>query len=337
MTAIARRRVGRTSLEVTEVGFGGTALGNLYAAVTDADAEQSVQASYEAGIRYFDTAPLYGHGLSEHRLGNVLRRIPRDRFVLSTKVGRRLLPARAGPVDGDIFAEVLPFEGVLDYGYDGVMRSFEDSLQRLGLNRVDIVFIHDVDRRNQGDDYPRRFREAMDGAYRALERLRGDGTVSAIGAGVNEWEPCRDFALAGDFDCFLLAGRYTLLEQDPLDSFLPLCEERGISLIIGGPFNSGILATGPVAGAMYDYQPAPPAIVDRVRRIEAVCRRHNVPLAAVALQFPLGHPAVASVIPGCRSKDEVKANLALMSHPIPAELWQELKAEELLRKDAPIP
>ena len=337
MTTIAKRRVGRTSLEVTEIGFGGTAIGNIYAAVSEAEAERAVRAAYEAQIRYFDTAPLYGHGLSEHRLGDALRGVARDRFVLSTKVGRLLVPARAERVEGGIFEGVLPFEGALDYSYDGAMRSVEDSLQRLGLNRVDILFIHDVDRRNQGDDYPRRFREAMDGAYRALERLRSDGAVSAIGAGVNEWEPCRDFARAGDFDCFLLAGRYTLLEQDALESFLPLSAERGISLIIGGPFNSGILATGPVRGAMYDYAPAPPAVLERVRRIEAVCRRHDVTLAAAALRFPLGHPAVVSVIPGGRSADEVKANLALFSQSIPAELWRDLKDEGLLRQDAPTP
>lgn len=337
MTRIARRRLGRTSLEVTEIGFGGTAIGNIYAAVSEAEAEGAVRAAWEAEIRYFDTAPLYGHGLSEHRLGDVLRGIARDRFVLSTKVGRLLVPARAEPVEGGIFEAVLPFAGRLDYSYDGAMRSVEDSLQRLGLNRVDILFIHDLDRRHHGDDFARRFREAMDGAYRALERLREDGAVSAIGAGVNEWQPCRDFARAGDFDCFLLAGRYTLLEQGAIEEFLPLAAERGISLVIGGPFNSGILATGPVAGAMYDYAPAPPAILERVRRIEAVCRRHDVPLAAAALQFPLAHPAVASVIPGGRSAHEVKANLALFAQPIPAELWRELKDEGLLRRDAPTP
>lgn len=337
MTSIARRRVGRTSLEVTEVGFGGTALGNLFRAVTEDDAERALRASYEAGIRYFDTAPLYGHGLSEHRLGTFLRGVARDEYILSTKVGRLFAPAPEDTVDGGVFESVLPFEGTLDYGYDAVMRSVEDSLQRLGLNRVDILFIHDLDHRHHGDDYPRRFREAMDGAYPALERLRGEGALSAIGAGVNEWEPCRDFVLAGDFDCFLLAGRYTLLEQDALESFLPLCEERGISVVIGGPFNSGILATGPVAAATYDYAPAPREILDRVRRIEAVCRRHDVPLAAAALQFPLGHHAVASVIPGGRSEEEIKSNLALMSRPIAPELWHELKAEGLLRQDAPVP
>lgn len=337
MTRIAKRRVGRTRLEVTEIGFGGTAIGNIYAAVAEAEAEQAVRAAYEAEISYFDTAPLYGHGLSEHRLGDALRGIARDRFALSTKVGRLLVPTRAEPVDGGIFEGVLPFEGVLDYSYDAAMRSVEDSLQRLGLNRVDILLIHDLDRRHHGDDYARCFREAMDGAYRALERLRDDGAVTAIGAGVNEWEPCQDFALAGDFDCFLLAGRYTLLEQDALESFLPLSAERGISLIIGGPFNSGILATGPGPGAMYDYALAPPAVLERVRSIEAVCRRHDVPLAAAALQFPLGHPAVASVIPGGRSEGEVKANLALFAQSIPADLWRELKDEGLLQRDAPTP
>lgn len=337
MTTIAKRRLGRNALEVTEIGFGGTGIGNIYAAVSDREAERAVRAAYRAGIRYFDTAPLYGHGLSERRLGNVLRHMSRDRFVLSTKIGRRLVPARPDRVQAGIFEGALPFAGVYDYSYDGAIRSVEDSLQRLGLNRVDILLIHDVDRRNHGDDYPMRLRQAADGATRALERLRREGTVTAIGVGVNEWEPCRDLESAADFDCFLLAGRYSLLEQEPLDGFMSLCEARGISLIIGGPFNSGILATGPVAGAMYNYAPAPPAIVDRVARIDSVCRRHDVPLAAAALQFPLAHPAVASVIPGGRSKHEVAANISLMSRSIPAELWAELKAERLLRQDAPTP
>ena len=335
--ALMKRRLGRTALEVTTFGFGGTGLGNIYAAVAEDEAAATIHAALAAGVRYVDTAPLYGHGLSELRVGAALRAGTWDGLVLSTKVGWRLRAAPGRSVDAGIFQDTPPFERMVDYSYDGALRSFEDSLQRLGRNRVDILFIHDVDRRNQGGDYPRRFREAMDGAYRAVARLRDDGVVAAIGVGVNEWEPCRDFAEAGDFDCFLLAGRYTLLEQAALDVFLPLCRERGIGVIVGGPYNSGILASGPGPGAMFDYAPAPPAVLERVRRIQAVCARHAVPLAAAALQFPLGHPAVASVIPGARSPAEVATNLRLFAHPIPADLWRELKAEGLMRADAPTP
>src|SRR6185312_4524724 len=233
------------------------------------------------------------------------------------------------------FERAAPFEPRIDYSYDGIMRSFEDSIHRLGTDRIDILLLHDCDRRNHGDAYSERFREAMAGAYKALLALREQGAVRAIGAGLNEWEACQDFAEAGDFDCFLLAGRYTLLDQGALHSFLPLCTRRGIGIILGGPYNSGILATGPVPGAFYDYAPASPAILERTRAIEAACARHGVPLAAAALQFPLSHPAVASVIPGARSPAEVEENLRLLARPIPSALWAELKTAGLLRADAP--
>ena len=288
-------------------------------------------------MRYVDTAPLYGHGLSEHRVGGWLRRVRGEDIVLSTKVGWRLFPARGQPTEAGLFIDVPPFRRGLDYSYDGVMRSFEDSLQRLGTDRVDIVFIHDADRRNQGDAFEQRFKEAMEGAYPALLKLREEGVIKAIGAGLNEWEACQRFAEAGDFDCFLLAGRYTLLDQESLNSFLPLCEKRGIGIVLGGPYNSGILATGPVEGAHYDYAPASPEILEKTRRIEEVCRRHNVPLKAAALQFPLGHPTVASVIPGMGSPKRVAENMDLLAHKIPPDLWAELRAERLIRQDAPLP
>ena len=257
--------------------------------------------------------------------------------MLSTKVGWRLFPARGQPTEAGLFVDVPPFRRGLDYSYDGVMRSFDDSLQRLGTDRVDIVFIHDADRRNQGDAYEQRFKEAMEGAYPALLKLREEGVIKAIGAGLNEWEACQRFAEAGDFDCFLLAGRYTLLDQESLDSFLPLCEKRGIGIVLGGPYNSGILATGPVEGAHYDYAPASPEILEKTRRIEAVCRRHGVPLKAAALQFPLGHPTVASVIPGMGSPKRVAENMDLLAHKIPPDMWAELRSEGLIRQDAPLP
>ena len=334
-----RRKLGKSGVEVTQLGFGGAPLGNMYQAFSDEEAVATVRAAYDAGLRLFDTAPLYGHGLSEHRVGEALRWKDRDSYVLSTKIGRLLKPRDPREVDGKLFAAVLPFEGVYDYSYDGVMRSLEDSLQRLGTHRVDVLLIHDVDVWTHGSEEARlqRFREVMEGGYKALVKLRDEGTVGAIGAGLNEVKACQDFAEAGDFDCFLLAGRYTLLEQGALDAFLPLCERKDIGLIIGGPYNTGVLATGAVEGAYYNYQPAPPEILERVRRIEAVCARHQVPLASAALQFPLGHPRVASVIPGARSSKEIEQNVATLAAEIPADLWAELKHDGLLRQDARTP
>ncbi len=335
----AKREIGGTGLGVTALGLGGAPLGNLLAEVGEDTAQSAIEAAYGAGIRLFDTAPLYGHGLSEHRMGRALRRAPGDDYVLSTKVGRLLRPQAPDRVDAKEFRNPLPFEVIYDYSYDGVMRSFEDSLQRLGLSRIDMLLIHDVDVWTHGtkEASDARIAEVMEGGYRAMAKLRAEGTIQAIGAGLNEWRPCQRLAELGDFDCFLLAGRYTLLEQDALDSFLPLCAARNISIVIGGPFNTGILATGAVEGAYYDYAPAPAPVMERVARIEAVCGRHDVPLAAAALQFPLGHPAIAAVIPGARSADEIMRSVGLFSAPIPADLWRELRAEGLLRTDAPVP
>lgn len=331
-----RRRLGSSGIDLTSLGFGGAPLGNLFSTVDESDAINALSAAYRSGIRYFDTAPLYGHGLSETRMGRALGDFSRDSFLLSSKVGRLLEPVADG-ADGGDYVEVLPNRVVYDYSYDGTMRSLEASLERLGLDRIDILYIHDIDVMTHGPEgQEQSYREAMEGAYKALDRLRSEGTVKAIGLGVNEWEVCERAARDGDFDCFLLAGQYSLLKQDALDSFLPLCVERGIGLVIGGPYNSGILATGAVEGAMYFYKPAPPNILDRTRRIEVVCARHGVPLAAAALQFPLHHPAVVSVIPGARSKGEFLENKAHLQRDIPAGLWDELKAESLLRRNAPI-
>ncbi len=333
------RTLGRTGIELTTLGFGSTGLGNMYRAQSEEGAMAAVDAAYRAGIRYFDTAPLYGFGLAEHRIGAARRRM--GDIVLSTKAGWRLYPRGAadgpGSAADSLFDHPAPFTPRIDYSYDGTMRSFEDSLQRLGTDRVDILFLHDCDRRNHGDAYRDRFREAMAGAYRALIALREQGAVRAVGAGLNEWEACQEFAEAGDFDCFLLAGRYTLLDQASLDSFLPLCQQRGIGIILGGPYNSGILATGAVEGAMYDYAPASPAILERTRAIERVCLRHAVPLRAAALQFPLSHPSVATVIPGARDAAEVEENLRLMAHPVPYALWLELRQAGLIRCQAGLP
>jgi D-threo-aldose 1-dehydrogenase len=333
------RVLGKSGLAVTQLGLGGAPLGNMYRAFSDAQAEATVRASYDAGIRLFDTAPLYGFGLSEHRLGAALRDKPRDSFVLSTKVGRMLEPRHPSSLDHGQFEGSLPFAEVYDYGYDGVMRSIEDSLQRIGTYRIDILLVHDLDVWTHGSEEARveRIQAFMAGGYRAMLKLREEGTVKAIGAGVNETAACQDLAERGDFDCFLLAGRYTLLEQAPLDGFLPLCERRNIALLIGGAYNTGILATGAVEGAYFQYAPAPPEIMARVRRIEAVCARHDVRLPTAALQFPLGHPAVASVVVGMRAQSEVAMNREIFASDMAADFWAELKAEGLLREDAPTP
>lgn len=339
MDASTTRRLGRSEVEVSQIGFGGAPHGNMYEAFPDEQAWAAIRACRDAGIRLFDTAPLYGFGLSEHRVGEALRGVDRDDYVLSTKVGRLLEPVPPDEVDRRQFKTPMPFRIAYDYGHDGLMRSFEDSLQRIGTHRIDILLVHDLDVWTHGSEDARRARleEFMAGGYRAMRRLRDEGVVRAIGAGVNEARACRDLAERGEFDAFLLAGRYSLLEQEPLESFLPFCVERGIGLIIGGAFNSGVLASGPVPDATYNYRPAPPEILDRVRRIEAVCRRHDVPLASVALQFPLHHPAVASIIVGVRSPEEVARNLETLARTVPDDLWAELKSEGLLRADAPTP
>jgi D-threo-aldose 1-dehydrogenase len=324
-------------VRVTRLGFGSAPLGNLFRPLDETTARDTVRAAWASGARYFDTAPLYGHGLSERRLGDVLGAEPRDSFVVSTKVGRRLVPSGAGPDPDGAYVQVPPVTPVFDYTAGATRESLAGSLERLRVGRLDVVLIHDIGAVTHGADDARRYREAMDGAYRVLHELRAAGMIRAIGVGANEWQILERCARDGDFDCFLLAGRYSLLEQTALDSLLPLCERRGISVIVGGPYNSGILASGAVPSATYNYQPAPPAILDRVRALEAVTAAHGVPLAAAALQFPFHHPAVAAVIPGPRAVREVEQNLALLGLPIPAELWRSLKAEGLVRPDAPTP
>ena len=300
---------------MTQLGLGSAPLGGLFAAVSDDEAHRVVEAAWQAGIRFFDTAPLYGHGLAEQRFGAVLRTKPRDEFVIATKVGR-LLRKDAPPEPGQAYKGAPPVNPVFDFSYDGVMRSAEESLVRLGLDRIDVLHIHDPD-----DHYE----EALSGAYRALDRMRSEGTIKAVGAGMNQAEMLARFAREADFDCFLLAGRYTLLDRIGLKELLPLCVEKGIAIIAGGVFNSGILAD-PRPGATYNYQAAPPALVERALELEAVCSRRGVDLKAAAIQFPLRHPAVASVLTGCRSVAEVEENVRMFETPIPDTLWDELDA-----------
>lgn len=338
MKASAKRRFGRSGLEVTAMGFGTAPIGNQFRRVPEEDARGVIAGAWDAGLRYFDTAPMYGHGLSEHRLGESLRAYPRDEYVLSTKVGRKLKPVPAGGLTSFFWVDMPPFEIEHDYSYDGCMRSFEDSLQRLGQARIDILFIHDIDVFSHGPELQKQhFRTAMDSGYKALEKLRSEGLVKAIGVGCNEWQVCEAALRERDFDCFLLAGRYTLLEQDALDTFLPLCEERDVAVVLGGGFNSGILATGAVKGAHYNYSEAPPEILERVSKIEAVCKEYNVPLKAAALQFVLANPAIPTNIPGTRTKTHLDENIALIEHPIPAEFWAALKKKGLVRENAPVP
>ena len=338
MDPLDKRKLGKTPLELSIIGFGGAPLGGLFDAVDEDEAKATVSDSYSMGTRYFDTAPFYGYGLSEHRMGEVLRQKPRGDYVQSTKVGRLLKAKDPSEIYMDNWAESLPFESVYDYGYDATMRSIEDSYQRLGTNQIDIAFIHDIGTFTHGKEaHPALFKEAIDGGFRALDELRSAGVIKAIGMGVNEWEVCEQGLRAADFDCFLLAGRYTLLEQESLNSFLPLCEEKNVGIVIGGAYNSGILATGAIEGARFNYAPAPQDVLDKVSKIEAICDRHGVSLKAAALQFPLYNPLVASVLPGSRSRTELNENFSLVKEEIPVDFWQELKHEGLMREDAATP
>ena len=338
---IPLRALGTTGLKVTELGFGTAPLGNLFKPLPDETAHATLAAAQAPGFGYYDTAPFYGFGLSERRLGDVLRL--RKDIVLSTKVGRLLKPV-PGPVDQTVvrhgYATPMPFEPVYDYSYDAVMRSYEASLQRLGLSRIDILYIHDIGRLTHGEQNTARMTElTKGGGLKALEELRAAKAISGFGMGVNEVPACLDVMSHARLDVILLAGRYTLLEQKPLDDLFPLCEKAGTAIVVGGPYNSGILAVGTKTGAplYYNYEPAPADVIEKVRKIEAVCDRHGVPLAAAALQFPLAHKLVASVIPGLDSPERVNQTIALYRHKIPAALWQDLVQEELVRADAPVP
>jgi len=334
--------LGKTGLQVTALGYGGAGIGNLYRAVGDGAARASIDAAFGAGARLFDTAPFYGFGLSEQRLGAALRDLdPDEAIILSTKVGRVLNPAPDDDVTQVREGYLTPMKvrPVFDYSYDGVMRSYQESLKRLQRGRIDVLLAHDLGGATHKDKHAHYFRQFFDGGYPAMRELRDSGAVRAIGLGVNEWEICEQALDHGDFDCFLLAGRYTLLEQTALDSFLPRCAARGVSLVIGGPYNSGILATGvkDKGPFYYNYEPAPPDIIARVRRIETVCDRFAVSLAAAAMQFPLAHPQVAAVIPGMVNAAEAEAARANLERTIPPDFWTALRQDGLLHPDAPTP
>jgi len=323
-------------LDFTSLGFGSAPLGNYLRPLSEAEGAAVVSAAWASGVRYFDTAPFYGLGLSEMRVGRTLRSHRRDEYIVGTKVGRVLTPCPKEEVNGFFFVDTPQVRFDYDYSYDGVMRSFESSLERLGLDRVDILYVHDVCALVHGgrEASEARIQELLTtGGWRALAELRDSGAVAAIGAGVNEWEPCARLLELVDPDLFLLAGRYTLLEQAPLEKLFPECQKRGVGIVIGGPYNSGILA----GGTTYNYAAAPPEVAAKAKAIDAVCRRHGVPLPAAALQFVLGHPVVVCVIPGGQTEAETRQNAAVLDAPIPSAFWQELKQAGLLDAKAPVP
>jgi len=334
MAQLETRQIGSTGLEVTTMGIGGAALGGIFSEVTRDEAVATVRAGLEAGLRYADTAPFYGYGHSERRMGDALQEEAPGSYVLSTKAGRLLVPDTDTSKQRPDWVKPLPFRADFDYSYDGIMRSVEDSYQRLGLATIDILYMHDIAVDTHGEaDLAHHWPIAMDGGVRAMNKLRDQGVVKAIGLGVNGHEACMEAMKYGDWDVFLLAGRYTLLEQAVLDDFLPTCVARGCSIVIGGPYNSGILA----GGDTWNYERAPQDVFDKVAKIKAVCDSHGVALPQAALQFPLNHPAVASVIPGARSVEEMRMNFELMTRPIPSSLWSDLKGQGLMHPDAPVP
>jgi D-threo-aldose 1-dehydrogenase len=336
--SMPKRKLGRTDVSLSVLGFGSAPIGDIYAVLDDVTAVGTVEYAATNGITYFDVAPLYGQGLAEHRLGTALRRHPEVKAVVSTKVGRLLVPAPKGRGPTSRYVGGHPFDVVHDYSYDATMRSVENSLHRLGRAKVDMLLIHDADAWTHGPvEGPKRYREAMEGAYRALDKLRREKVVKAIGIGLNDPEYAEKFLSDGDFDCMLLAGRYSLLEQPALETVFPLAQSKNVGVILGGVFNSGILATGAVSGAKYNYTEAPPQIMDKVKRIESVCARHSVPLATAALQFCLGGPGVASLVLGAVTPVEVSCNIAALTARVPRDLWKELRHEGLLAAHVPLP
>lgn len=327
---------GGRRIPFTALGFGSAPLGNYRRVMTEEECDATLATAWDGGVRYFDTAPFYGLGLSETRVGRLLRTRPRADFVLSTKVGRLLEPCAPEEVNSGFFIGTPQVKFHYDYSYDGVMRSFEESRRRLCLERVDILYVHDVCGLVHGgrEASEARIRELIDsGGWRACAELRDSGAVDAIGAGVNEWEPCARLLELVNPDLFLLAGRYTLLEQAPLETLFPECARRGVGIVIGGPYNSGILA----GGTTFNYAEAPADIAAKAKALDDVCRRHGVALPAAALQFVLAHPLVVSVIPGGQTAGETRQNVDVLDAPIPAAMWQELRERGLLQKDAPTP
>lgn len=338
VTLSTRRRVGRTALELPVFGFGSAHLGELYAKVDEADSQATLNAAWDAGIRFYDTAPWYGRGLSEHRLGGFLRTKPRDQFQITTKVGRTLFrPRDPAHFDRAPWAGGLNFEVKFDYSYDGIMRSYEQALQRLALDTIDALVIHDLDAGFHGDQLAPHEKALRETGIKALKELKAAGDIQAYGMGINTGEALERTATQVELDFCLVAMPYTLIDQASLHTGMATCVKRGVGVIIGAPFASGILVTGSGAGAKYAYGAAPPEVQAKVRGIEAVCEAHGVSLPAAALQFPLAHPAVVSIIPGAARPTELTQNIASLQASIPAAFWSDLKAQGLIDKDAPTP
>ncbi len=328
------RRLPRVDLSVPVFGLGCAQLGGLFQASTAEQAAELVQAAWAAGVRFFDTAPYYGYTLSERRLGAELAERPRDDFILSTKAGRLMQPDASVRPGDDGFANPSPFRPQYDYSFDGVMRSLEDSLQRLGLARIDILFIHDIGRVTHGELHASHWRQlTQGGGFRALDQLRRDGRVRAVGLGVNEWQAVHEALQEFDLDISMLAGRYTLLEQARLSPLLDESVKRGHAIVVAGPFNSGVLA----GGDTFNYGKAPPEVMLRVQALQAVCREFDVPLPAAALQFPLAHPAVVSCVAGAHSAAQLQQNIAWLQMSLPAAFWVALRKRGLVDERAPLP
>jgi len=334
-----KNSIPNTNIQVSELGLGSASIGNLYQQISDEEAYKTISLSLQYGMNLIDTAPYYGMGLSERRIGDGTRIIPSSDYVLSTKVGRLLIPSdKVSNIDN--YCNPMPFEPKFDYSYDGIMRSFEDSIQRLGHSKIDILYIHDIDKTTHGENYEYHFRMAMNSGYKALDELRSAGLIQAIGLGVNDYHVCEEAMKHGDFNCFLLAGRYTLLEQGALQTFLPKCESKNISVILGGPYNSGILATGVKDSGRalhYNYKQPPKSIVEKVIELEKICDYFSIPLAAAALQFPLAHPSIVSVVVGLNSVSQVESTIANYQTIIPKEFWQALKDNSLILENSPTP
>ncbi len=333
---LPKRTLGRTGMEISALGFGSAIIGDLYTNVDETVAIETVITAVSQGVNFFDTSPLYGHGLAEHRLGSALRHGPTPDVFISSKIGRVANPFLPRDLDTGYFGG-LPHSLHFDYSYDGTMRSLEQSLLRLGRDHIDLVLIHDLEPRAHGTELGHHYRTAMEGAIPALTKLRDEGVIRGYGIGVNDADAAEKFARDSDPDAILLAGRYSLLEQPAMNSFLPLMEERNIGVILGGVFNSGILATGATPDSRYDYARAPESVMNRVRALEAVCARHSVMLRQAALQFVFGHPAVSSVVLGSATPDEVLTQIADFQTSIPPDLWAELKHENLLPDEIPVP
>lgn len=325
------RQLGKTGLALTELGFGGSAIGNLYRPTTREEAHNAIISAWESGVRYFDTAPSYGYGLSERRIGDGLRELPRDSYVLSTKVGRLLVPDGT-PKEHEQYPQALPFRIQYDYSHDGIMRSFDHSLHRIGTDSIDLLYIHDIGKLMHGERHPEMMRTLLESGYRALSELREQKVIRAIGLGVQEWQVCLELMPQTDLDCIMLAGRYTLLEQEVLEVFFPSCEQRGISIIAAGPYNSGVLANG----QHYNYEMADHKVLSRVNAIQKICDLYQIDLPHAAIQFPLSHTQVISVVAGARNEEQVALSVSYLTQQIPTRLWQALKEADLISINAPI-